>query len=82
MNLGEMLARNGRVYPDEIALIERNAIEQTRRTITWRELDERANRLANGLIVRGVRKGDKVLHLMLNSINWLEAFLGIIRNPF
>ncbi|GAG30760.1 unnamed protein product, partial [marine sediment metagenome] len=41
--------------------------------------DERANRIANALAARGMGKGDKVLHLMLNSINWLEAYFGIIR---
>ncbi len=35
--------------------------------------------MANALMARGVRKGDKVLHLMMNSINWLEAYFGIIR---
>jgi acyl-coenzyme A synthetase/AMP-(fatty) acid ligase len=35
--------------------------------------------MANALIDRGVRKGDKVIHWMMNSINWLEAYFGIIR---
>ena len=27
----------------------------------------------------GVKKGDKVAHLMVNSINWLEAYFGILK---
>ncbi len=79
MTIDEMLARNARNYPDEIALIELKPSRQIRREISWRVFDERANRVANALAARGVGKGDKVLHLMLNSINWLEAYFGIIR---
>ena len=79
MTVSEMLARNARMYPDEIALIERNSTEGTRREITWRLFDEEANRVANALIERGIKKGDKVLHLMFNSIEWLLVYLGIIR---
>ena len=79
MTIAEMLARNARIYPDESALIELKPSQEIRREITWRVFDERANRIANALAARGVGKGDKVLHLMLNSTNWLEAYFGIIR---
>jgi len=79
MTITEMLARNARMYPDESALIELKPSQKVRREISWRVFDERANRIANALAARGVGKGDKVLHLMLNSINWLEAYFGIIR---
>ncbi|MGD9116658.1 MAG: class I adenylate-forming enzyme family protein [Dehalococcoidia bacterium] len=79
MTITEMLARNARMYPDESALIELKPSRKIRREISWRTFDERANRVANALTDRGVGKGDKVLHLMLNSINWLEAYFGIIR---
>ncbi|MBA7571321.1 Long-chain-fatty-acid--CoA ligase [subsurface metagenome] len=79
MTITEMLSRNARNYPDESALIELKPSQKIRREITWRVFDERANRIANALAARGVGKGDKVLHLMLNSINWLEAYFGIIR---
>ena len=79
MTIIEMLARNARIYPNEIALIELKPSHKQRREITWCVFNERANRIANALAARGVEKGDKVLHLMLNSINWLEAYFGIIR---
>jgi acyl-CoA synthetase (AMP-forming)/AMP-acid ligase II len=79
IHIGEMLARNGRMYPDDIALVERTPAEKKRREITWKEFDEGANRFANLLIKRGVKKGNKVVHLMMNSIDWLIAYFGIIR---
>ena len=79
MTISEMLARNARIYPEDSALIEIKPGEKLRKEITWKEFDERANRVANTLISMGIGKGDKVIHLMLNSINWLEAYFGIIR---
>ncbi len=79
MTIAEMLARNARMYPNDSALIELKPSEKIRKEITWKVFDERANRVANALIDRGVSKGDKVIHLMMNSINWLEAYFGIIR---
>ncbi len=79
IHIGEMLARNSRMYPDDIALIERMPAEGKRFTITWRAFDEAADRFANALIARGIRKGQKVMHLMNNSIDWLIAYFGIIR---
>ncbi|HME44494.1 MAG TPA: class I adenylate-forming enzyme family protein [Syntrophorhabdales bacterium] len=79
MNLSEMLARNGRMYPDKVALIERVPSKGLRTEITWKEFDARVNRIANALRDRGIRKGDMVVHWMMNSIKWLEVYLGIVR---
>ena len=43
----------------EYDLIETTGDEPYRREITWSVFDERANRLANLLLSRGVHKGDK-----------------------
>jgi len=79
IHIGEMLARNARMYPNEIALIERTPATRQRREITWRQFDEAANRFANVLVGKGVKKGDKVLHLMMNSLEWLITYFGIVR---
>jgi acyl-CoA synthetase (AMP-forming)/AMP-acid ligase II len=79
IHIGEILARNGRMYPDDIALVERAPAEKKRREITWKEFDEAANRVSHGLREKGVRKGDRVIHLMYNSIEWLVAYFGIVR---
>lgn len=79
MNIADMLARNARLYPESIALTEIVPSQNIRKEITWREFDERANRVANVLVGMGVKKGDKVIHLMRNSIEWLVSYFGIVR---
>jgi acyl-CoA synthetase (AMP-forming)/AMP-acid ligase II len=79
IHIAEILARNGRMFPGEVALIERNPAEDKRREITWQQFDERADRFANALVEKGVRKGAKVAHLMFNSIDWLVAYFGIVK---
>ena len=79
IHIGEILARNARLYPADYALIERAPAENRRREITWKEFDDAANRCANALIKKGIKKGDRVVHLMMNSIDWLIAYFGIVR---
>lgn len=79
MNLSDMLARNARMFATKTALIERTPSLGLRKTISWQELDERVSRIANGLRDKGIKKDDKVIIWMLNSLNWLEAYLGILR---
>lgn len=79
MNITDMLARNARLYPDEAALIELRPSKNIRKEISWQEFDNRANQIANALIAKGIRKDDKVILWMMNSINWLEAYFGILR---
>ena len=50
-----------------------------RREITWKVFDEKANRFANLLIQRGVGKGDKVAILLMNCLEWLPIYFGILK---
>lgn len=79
MIITEILDRNARMYGDEVALVEREPEKKLRRTITWKEFDEQANQIANALIDRGIKKGDKVIHLMMNCLEWLPLYFGILR---
>ena len=79
MLLGDILARNARMYGNEVALIEREPGKDRRVELSWKQFDEQANRFANALISRGIKKGDKVVHLMMNCIEWLPAYFGILR---
>jgi acyl-CoA synthetase (AMP-forming)/AMP-acid ligase II len=79
MRLGDILARNARMYGDEVGLIERYPAKNRRVEMTWKEFDDQANRFANSLISKGVKKGNKVVHLMMNCIEWLPAYFGILR---
>ena len=50
-----------------------------RKELTWGKFDRRANRIANYLIKTGVRKGDKVAILLMNCIEWLPIYFGILK---
>lgn len=66
--LGEMLARNARKQPEKIALV----FGGTR--LTFSQLNERVNRLANALLEKGVARGEHVAVLSYNSHRVVEAY--------
>lgn len=68
-----------RVTWKEYELIESSPTESYRREITWSVFDEKANRCANLLLQRGIKKGDKVAILMMNSLEWLPVYFGILK---
>jgi acyl-CoA synthetase (AMP-forming)/AMP-acid ligase II len=74
--IAEMLEKNAREYPDEVALIELIPSQNIRRQVTWKQFDQDANRIANYLLQKGIKKDDKVIHWMRNSINWLTAYFA------
>ena len=68
-----------RVTWKEYELIEPNPECHYRREITWKVFDEKANRFANLLLSRGVKKGDKVGILLMNCLEWLPISFGILK---
>ena len=50
-----------------------------RREMTWTSFDRRANRFANLLLSRGVKKGTKVAILLMNCLEWLPIYFGILK---
>ena len=63
----------------EYELIENNPAGEYRREMTWRVFDEKANRMANLLLKRGIKPGDKVAILLMNCLEWLPIYFGILR---
>ncbi len=64
----------------EYNLIDTNSeADRYRREITWKEFDVKANRFANLLFTRGIRRGDKVAILMMNCLEWLPIYFGILK---
>ena len=64
----------------EYNLIETSAeSDKYRREITWRDFDIKANRFANLLFTRGIKKGDKVAILLMNCLEWLPIYFGILK---
>ena len=63
----------------EADLVEPNPMMPYRREITWQVFDEKANRFANLLLKRGIKKGHKVAILLMNCIEWLPVYFGILK---
>ncbi|HQN11379.1 MAG TPA: class I adenylate-forming enzyme family protein [Quisquiliibacterium sp.] len=65
--VGELLSAQARRVPERVAL------DDGAKTLTYRTLDERANRLANALAALGVGRGARVAILSENRTEYLEA---------
>ncbi|SPJ14257.1 AMP-dependent synthetase and ligase [Syntrophobacter sp. SbD2] len=70
LNLGQNFKVNAKRFPDTLAVKDQN------RSFTYRQTNERVNRLAGSLIDLGLKKGDKVAVLLENSIEIVEIFLA------
>lgn len=68
-----------RVTWKEYELIEPSHASYYRREITWNVFNEKANRFANLLLSRGIKKGDKVAILLMNCLEWLPIYFGILK---
>ena len=68
-----------RVTWKEYELMEPNPTTHYRREITWNVFNEKANRFANLLTERGIKKGDKVAILLMNCLEWLPIYFGILK---
>ncbi len=99
-SITEILERNAREWPNDVALVEINPqelearhttwreysliesspIEAFRSEITWAEFDEKANRFANLLLARGFKRGDKIAILLMNCLEWLPIYFGILKS--
>ena len=63
----------------EFSLVESAPGQAYRREISWDAFDFRANRLANLLLAKGIKKGDKVAILLMNSLEWLPVYFGALK---
>ncbi len=79
MNIVDFLEKNAHLYPEDIAYVEVRPLTKTRSEIHWAGFNERTNRLANALMKKGVKRGEKVFLLGRNSINWLEAYFAVMK---
>ena len=63
----------------EYSLVEGSPIEAFRSEMTWRQFDEKASRFANLLLSRGFKRGDKVAILLMNCLEWLPVYFGVLK---
>jgi acyl-CoA synthetase (AMP-forming)/AMP-acid ligase II len=71
--IGETLAHQARVQP------HREALKVGERSLTWRQLDEAANRVANMLLGLGAKHGDRVMMMLGNSVEFVEIYYGLAK---
>ncbi|MFX0140954.1 MAG: AMP-binding protein [Candidatus Hodarchaeota archaeon] len=76
LNIGEITNVNAKKYPNKLAL------KDARRQLTFKELNERTNKLANGILKSGVKKGDKLAILSNNSIEFMEIYVAAAKGGF
>ncbi len=72
-------AQPRRVIWKEYNLIEATGASTFRKEINWEEFNERANRFANFLLSRNIGKGDKVAILLMNCLEWLPVYFGVLK---
>ncbi len=71
--------RDSAVTWREASLIESANNAPYRREMTWGDFDRKANRFANLLLSRGIKRGTKVAILLMNSLEWLPIYFGILK---
>ena len=73
-------ARDNTVTWREASLIESASKNMPyRREMSWKSFNRRANRIANFLLSRGLERGTKVGILMMNSLEWLPVYFGVLK---
>jgi fatty-acyl-CoA synthase len=73
LSVAEVVAAHARLYPDKIGA------RDSRRSLTFRQWDERASRLANALHGLGLQQGDRAALLAYNCVEWMELYVGLAR---
>ncbi|MCL2756948.1 MAG: AMP-binding protein [Coriobacteriia bacterium] len=63
----------------ELALVETAHSFRYQKELTWRSFNERANQFANMLLARGVTREDKIGILLMNCIEWLPIYFGVMK---
>jgi len=71
INIGEFLTRRAKVTPTREGLV----CENIRRT--YKDLNDRANRLANAMATRGIGPGDRVSILAFNEPEYYDMYFGL-----
>ncbi len=79
VELNPEMKENRRVTWKDYDLIQQTEDNFYRHQITWNVFDEKANRVANMLLEKGVGRNDKVAILMMNCLEWLPIYFGILK---
>ena len=74
-NIGAYLGKRGHTNPNLEAIVD----VATARRLTYAQVDRRANKVANAMLNLGIKKGDRVAILMMNSVEYFESFMGLAK---
>jgi len=74
LNLGDVLNGHAKKYPKKLAVKDWRG-----KAWTYSELNIRANKLANGLLNMGLRKGDRVAVMLYNSAELVEIYCAFAK---
>jgi acyl-CoA synthetase (AMP-forming)/AMP-acid ligase II len=74
-NIGSFLSKRAHLSPTDDAYVD----GATRSRLSFSELNARCNRVANALIDGGVRKGERVGLLLMNSAEFMEAYFALAK---
>ncbi|MDD6022926.1 MAG: class I adenylate-forming enzyme family protein [Oscillospiraceae bacterium] len=75
----ELQEKRRRTWKDYDLIMPGPSTMAYRREITWAVFDEKANRVANLLMGRGIGRGNKVAILMMNCLEYLPLYFGILK---
>jgi len=73
MNIGYLLYNSASKYPEKTAIISDEG------RWTYRDLNERTNRLAAAMLNAGLKKGDRIAILLYNSRFFVEAYFAAVK---
>jgi long-chain acyl-CoA synthetase len=76
MTMGYFVTRGAREFSDQVAFKFKG------KAFTFSQINERVNRLANGLMNLGVKKGDRVAILLNNCTQWPESDFACMKSGF
>ncbi|HEU65223.1 MAG TPA: hypothetical protein ENN57_00985 [Chloroflexi bacterium] len=73
MNIRQALENTAGEIPHKEAIVLGD------RRVTYGELDEDSNKVANALLGMGMKKGDHVAILMSHSLEWVIVYFGVVK---
>jgi acyl-CoA synthetase (AMP-forming)/AMP-acid ligase II len=76
LHIGDVLRVNARLYPDK------EGAADLYRSLSFAQFNARCNALANALLERGLKKGDRIAMIAYNSLEWLEFYGACAKGSF
>ncbi|RLQ23162.1 long-chain-fatty-acid--CoA ligase [Seongchinamella sediminis] len=74
-NIGSLLSKRAAITPHREAFVEWDR----QRRFSFAQLNSRSNAIANALLARGVKPGDRVASLLKNGIEFVESYFAVAK---